>query len=135
MSSKKVKKEKLKDKIEQTTFQPTHIKFNFSFMSYDDGFSDEHKIQFVKRLFDLSKEPYLVVSSWGKEIGFENIPLNIKKEIMPAFFNGNRQFDGKYTVIRLYPNNNPLPSRIIGKMINKIFYVFFIDIYGNLYKH
>ena len=135
MPSKKIKKEPLKRKIEQAKFEATHIKFNFSFINYDKDFNDEHKIQFVKRLFDLSKESYLVVASWGKEIGFENIKLDIKKEIMPSFFNGNRQFDGKYTVIRLYPNNNPFPSRIIGKMINKIFYVFFIDICGNLYKH
>lgn len=131
----KIKKTKLKEKIENTTFAPTHIKFNFSFITYCKDFEKEHKIQFVNRLFDLSKESYLVVSSWSKEIGFENVPLNIKKEIHQNFSNQYRKFDGKYTVIRLYTNNNPLPSRIIGKMINKIFYVFFIDIKGDLYEH
>lgn len=131
----KIKKTKLKDKIENTVFEPTHIKFNFSFITYYENFENEHKIQFVNRLFDLSKESYLVVSGWSKEIGFENVPLDIKKEIHPNFTNNNRKLDGKYTVIRLYTNNNPLPSRIIGKMINKIFYVFFIDIKGDLYDH
>lgn len=132
---KKLKKTSLRDKIDKTKFEPTHIKFNFSFITYKDSFDNEHKIKFLERIFELSEQPYLVVSSWGKEKGFENIKLDIKKEIDSNFFNGNREFDGKYTVIRLYPNNNPLPSRIIGKMINKIFYVFFIDIKGNLYKH
>lgn len=131
----KVKKQKLKEKIENTSLELTHIKFNFSFITYCDNFDNEHKIQFVNRLFDLSKESYLVVSNWPKEIGFETVPLNIKKEIHPSFTNENRKFDGKYTVIRLYTNNNPLPSRIIGKMINKIFYIFFIDIKGELYDH
>ena len=131
----KVKKPKLKEKIENTSLELTHIKFNFSFITYCDNFDNEHKIQFVNRLFDLSKESYLVVSNWPKEIGFETVPLNIKKEIHPSFTNENRKFDGKYTVIRLYTNNNPLPSRIIGKMINKIFYIFFIDIKGELYDH
>lgn len=131
----KIRKSKLKEKVENTFFEPTHIKFNFSFITYCDNFDDEHKVQFVNRLFDISKESYLVVSGWAKEIGFENVPLNIKKQIHPNFTNKNRKFDGKYTVIRLYTNNNPYPSRIIGKMINKIFYVFFIDIKGDLYKH
>lgn len=131
----KIKKTKLKEKIENISFEPTHIKFNFSFITYSKDFDGEHKIQFVNRLLDLSKESYLVVSGWPKEIGFENVPLNIKKEIHPNFTNQYRKFDGKYTVIRLYTNNNPMPSRIIGKMINKIFYVFFIDIKGDLYDH
>lgn len=37
--------------------------------------------------------------------------------------------------MRIYPNNNPINARVIGVMINKIFYIFFIDIGGNLYKH
>ena len=131
----KIKKQKLKEKIENTSYELTHIKFNFSFITYCEDFDNEHKAQLVNRLFDLSKESYLVVSNWPKEIGFETIPLNIKKEIHPGFTKGNRKFDGKYTVIRLYTNNNPLPSRIIGAMKDKIFYVFFIDIKGELYTH
>lgn len=93
----KIKKTKLKEKIENVSFEPTHIKFNFSFITYCENFDNEHKIQFVNRLFDLSKESYLVVSGWPKEIGFENVPLNIKKEIHPNFANQSRTFDGKYT--------------------------------------
>ena len=117
-------------------FNPTHIIFNFSFITYKDGFEGEHQKKFVERIFEISKEPYLVVASWGKEIGFEDVAVNISKKIDPRFFESeNRVFDGKYTIFRLYTNNNPLNSRIIRKIINKIFYVFFIDINGDLYDH
>lgn len=117
-------------------FNPTHIIFNFSFITYMDGFEGIHRENFIKRIIEISKEPYLVVANWPKEIGFEYVEVNISKQIDPKFYESeNRVFDGKYTIFRLYPNNNPLKSRIIGKMINKIFYVFFIDINGDLYKH
>ena len=133
---KKIKKDIRLIKECNNCFSPTHIIFNFSFVNYMENFDKNHKAQLVDRIFELSQEPYLVVAQWPKDKGFENISLNIRKSIDPSFFESeNRTFDGKYTIIRLYPNNNPLPSRIIGKMLNKIFYVFFIDIDGKLYKH
>ena len=132
---KKIKKDSRLIK-ENVSFSPTHIMFNFSFLSYMENFDKNHKAQLVNRIIELSKEPYLVLAQWPKEKGFENISIEINKKINPNFFESeNRTFDGKYTIIRLYPNNNPLPSRIIGKMLNKIFYVFFIDIEVKLYKH
>ena len=113
-----IKKKPLIDKKCTQCYNPTHIKFNFSFITYMDNFTDEHKVKMMDRLIEISKEPYLVVAGWRKEIGFENIKV-----------------DGKYTIIRLYPNGNPCNSRIIGKMIHNIFYIFFIDIKGNLYSH
>ena len=32
-------------------------------------------------------------------------------------------------------NNNPTKGRIIGKIHNKVFYIFYIDAKGVLYKH
>lgn len=116
-------------------FQPQYIKFNFSFITYEDDLSDKDKIQIYNRLKELSSEPYLIVSSWDRKKGFENVKVNIKKQIKSEFYGGHRNFDGNYTIIRLYPNNNPTPGRIIGKMINKIFYIFFIDSKGKLYSH
>ena len=131
-----IKKKPLIDKKCTQCYNPTHIKFNFSFITYMDNFTDEHKAKMMDRLIEISKEPYLVVAGWRKDIGFENIKVEIRKEISPKFFEGNnRKFDGKYTIIRLYPNGNPCNSRIIGKMIHNIFYIFFIDIKGNLYSH
>ena len=116
-------------------FQPQYLKFNFSFINYEEDLEDKDKIQLYERIKHISSEPYLVVSNWDKKIGFENVNIDISKKINPKFFDGNRQFDEKYTIIRLYPNNNPTKGRIIGKIINKIFYIFFIDAKGKLYKH
>ncbi len=134
--AKKIKKNNLKISIPCTEcFRPTHLKFNFSFITYEKDFNDKEKLQLLKRIRDLSKGSYLVVANYPKEIGFENIKVDIKKEIDPNFCAGHRTFDGKYTIIRLYPNNNSVKGRIIGKLINKVFYIFFIDVNGVLYEH
>lgn len=135
-SSKKIKKYDNKI-IKPCTncFQPQYLKFNFSFINYEEKLEDKDKIQIYNRLKELSSEPYLIVSSWDKKRGFENIKVDINKKIKPEFYGGHRYFDGNYTIIRLYPNNNPTPGRIIGKMINKIFYIFYIDAKGELYNH
>lgn len=132
----KIKQKPLIEKKCTGCYSPTHLKFNFSFISYQENFTDEHKAKLMDRLFQISKEPYLVVAGWRKEIGFEYVKLDIKKDIDPRYFESpKRTFDGKYNVMRLYTNNNPKPSRIIGKIENKIFYIFFIDIDGTLYSH
>ena len=136
MASKKIKKNNNKiTTVCNNCFQPQYIKFNFSFINYEENIEDRDNIQIYNRIKELSSEPYLIVSSWDKKKGFENIKLDIKKQIKPEFYGGHRYFDGKYTIIRIYPNNNPTKGRIIGKMINKIFYIFFVDVKGNLYEH
>ncbi len=135
-SKKKIKNNKIKvEKTCTNCFQPKYFKFNFSFINYEEGLDDKDKIQLYERLKQISSEPYIIVSNWNKKIGFENVNVDIKKEINSNFFDGHRYFDGKYTILRLYPNNNPTDGRIIGKLINKVFYIFFIDAKGKLYKH
>ena len=119
-------------------FVPTHLKFNFSFISYEKNFSDEHKLQLLKRIRELSSVPYLEVASWKKNIGFEIEKIDINAKIDKNFFEGttHRNFDDKkYCIFRLYTNDNPILARVIGRLINNVFYIFFIDIGGNLYKH
>lgn len=116
-------------------FSPTHFKFNFSFMRYDKYFTNEHKAALIDRIEEISKEPFEVVSNWDKKRGFETININLRKQISPNFLESNRKYDDKFTIIRLYPNNKPYPSRIIGKLINKIFYILLIDIKGKDYPH
>lgn len=135
-NDKRIKKKEMKlGKLCTNCFQPQYLKFNFSFISYDKGINNKDKVQLYDRIIEISSEPYLIVSNWERNIGFENVKLDISKKIDSNFFDGHRQFDGKYTIIRLYTNNNPAPGRIIGKMINKIFYIFFIDTKGELYDH
>ena len=118
-------------------FKPIYLKFNFSFMKYDEkDFTEEHKKALFDRIVELSTYNYQLIASWRKKIGFEKINEKIiKKQISIEFAQSDRNRDDKYTIFRLYPNNNPLNSRIIGKEINKVFYILFIDIKGKLYKH
>lgn len=136
--AKKVKSKPLISNACTHCFSPTHLKFNFSFISYDENFSDEYQLQFLKRIRELSSVPYLELQSWDKKIGIEIEKVSIKKQILPEFFEGNthRNFEsGKYAIFRLYTNDNPILARVIGCLINKVFYIFFIDIGGKLYSH
>lgn len=126
------------NKLCSNCFSPTHIKFNFSFITYDDDFTQEYQVQFLKRIRELSSVPYLELASWPKNKGIEVEKIDIKKNISENFFKGNshRNFDDqKYAIFRLYTNDNPILARVIGRLINKVFYIFFIDIGGNLYSH
>ena len=136
--AKNVKQKPLISKVCNHCFAPTHLKFNFSFITYDENFDDEYQIQFLKRIRELSSVPYLEMMNWNRKIGIEVERVSINKQISPSFFDGNshRNFDsGKFAIFRLYPNDNPILGRVIGCLINKIFYVFFIDIGGKLYNH
>lgn len=133
MKDKKSNRCKLKHCTE--CFKPTHLKFNFSFMKYEDDFTNEHKSALIDRIEKLSAQNYQIVAGWNKSIGFETIDISINKQIHPEFAQSDRKYDNKYTIFRLYPNNNPLPSRIIGKLINKVFYILFIDIKGKYYHN
>jgi len=72
---------------------------------------------------------------WDKYKGIEEERLKIRKEIPTGFINDIEDFDGKYSIFRLYKKNNSTPGRIIGKLVNKVFYIFYIDVKGNLYNH
>lgn len=138
MNNKQIKNKKIIDRQCNYCFNPTHLKFNFSFISYEENFTDEYKLQFLKRIRELSQVPYLEVASWNKKIGIEFEKIDIKKDIDKKFYEGNshRNFDDKkYAIFRLYTNNNPVLGRVIGRLIKNVFYIFFIDIGGNLYKH
>lgn len=116
-------------------FKSNHVVFNFAYITYNEGFYDEDKKVFVDRILELSSVTYLELMAWPKQKGFEEIRIKINKEIPKLFIEEIQDFDGKYSIMRLYKNNNPTPGRIIGKLINKVFYVFYIDVKGELYIH
>lgn len=138
MKSLKKQKDKI-TKICSNCFSPSHMLFNYSFISYGwEELNDTEKSQLFNRIYDLSSEEYLLISQRNKKIGIEFINENqIAKQIPNNFFNVNthRNFSGKFCVFRLYPNNNPTAGRVIGVLINKIFYILFIDKKGKLYNH
>ena len=116
-------------------FKSKHIVFNFAYITYSDNFNEEEKRVLLDRMIEVSSVPYLELMMWDKYKGFEEERLKINKEVPSRFINDIQEFDGKYTILRLYKNNNPTPGRIIGKIVNKVFYIFYIDVKGTLYKH
>ena len=133
---KKIKQNDRKIKINCTNcFKSNHIVFNFAYLTYKDNFDENEKHTLVDRMLEVSSVTFLELMRWDRYKGFEEERLDIKKEIPRLFENDIEAFDGKYTIMRLYKNNNPTPGRIIGKLVNKVFYIFYIDTKGILYSH
>ena len=131
----KIKGKSAKIKMTCTNcFKTNNIVFNFAYITYSDNFDEYAKQTFTERLMEISSVNYLELMRWDRYKGFEEERLRISKEIPSAFTEEITQFDGKYSIMRLYKNNNPTPGRIIGKLVNKIFYIFYIDTKGELYK-
>ena len=57
------------------------------------------------------------------------------RQMAPILESFAEEFDGKYSIFRLYKGNEPTPGRVIGKLVNKVFYIFYIDVKGILYNH
>ncbi|EPY2302228.1 Uncharacterised protein [Clostridium sporogenes] len=121
-----------------------YLKFNFSFLSTNSDYNleklDEHiKADLIDRMEELSSITYLQLASMPKSRGFEGIKessFSIKANYKKEKFNEEdfRNSCDKYNIIRLYPNNNPLPVRLIGKLSNNVFYLLFIDKEHKCYK-
>lgn len=134
---------KQKGKIQKpciNCFAPQYLKFNFSYIVYETNFSEIYQIQFLKRIRELSNDTYNIIRNRDKKIGLEFIEikeLGIKKQVPLNFEKRftSKEYNNKLAIMRLYPNNNPINARIIGVIIKNVFYIFFIDIGGNLYKH
>lgn len=134
---------KQKGKIQKpciNCFAPQYLKFNFSYIVYEDEFDEKYQVQFLKRLRELSADTYNIIRNRDKKIGLEFVEikeLGIKKEI-PAKFKDRfeaKEYNNKLAIMRLYTNNKPILGRIIGVIIKNIYYIFFIDIGGKLYSH
>ena len=134
---------KQKGKIQKpctNCFAPQYLKFNFSYIVYEDNFEDPYQLQFVKRIRELSNDTYNIIRNRDKKRGFEFVEINelgIKKKIPEKFSNrfDAKEYNNKLAIMRLYSNNNPILARVIGVIIKNIYYVFFIDIGGKLYSH
>ena len=108
----KIKQNNSKLKINCTNcFKSNHIVFNLAYITYCDDFEDKEKATLIDRMRELSSVTYLELMRWDKYKGIEEERTKIKKEI-PARFNSDiEEFDGKYTIIRLYKNNYPTPRK------------------------
>ena len=102
---------KLKNKTKKqctNCFKTNHIVFNFAYLTYKEYFDDEEKTILVDRMLELSSVPYTTLGSWGKQKGFEDVPVKIKKDIPTKFQSEIEKFDGKFSIIRLRDLLSPL---------------------------
>ena len=140
MSSKKIKHPKKIEKPCTECFKPHYFKFNLTYIKNLKTIDNDYKLQLLNRMIELSAEPYITVSIRGKNTGFETEDIDVLdlSKIVPAKFSerfSKTEYNNKITIIRLYTNDNPILARIIGVLINKVFYIFSIDIGGKLYPH
>lgn len=134
---------KQKGKIQRpciNCYAPQYLKFNFSYIVYDNDFTEKYQVQFLKRLRELSTDTYNIIRNRDKRVGLEFVEikeLGIKKEIPSKFQERfeTKEYNNKLAIMRLYTNNQPILGRIIGVIIKSIYYIFFIDIGGKLYSH
>ena len=102
---------KLKKNLCTNCFNSNHIVFNFAYITYCEHFGKEEKSTLIDRIFEVSSVTYLELMRWDKYKGLEEEKLSIKKEIPIGFIRDIASFDGKYTIMRLYKNNNPTPRK------------------------
>lgn len=121
------------------------LKFNFSFLKEYGKSKQEDVIQLFERFQLLSSDMYSVMIykyQGNKKSFIEDIPVNkldIKKEIPKDFRDiYPAETNEKYSIFRVYPSGKPSGTanpRVIGMIKNTIFYIFYIDWDGSLYKH
>lgn len=126
----------------KSTFEPVFLKFNFTFLNDDFKKIDKETANKVLETCKfISIRPWISVMNDPKKISFEQIPVNQIKAKMckpteygsdVKFENNIRKLDNKRDVIRIRETDK---GRIIGKIVNKIFYVFYVDALGVGYKH
>lgn len=126
--------------------QEVFLVFNFSFLSKNNKYNfssvqSEYKELFLERLNKLSSESIVkITSSYNKKEGLERISNFSNKDkisvldLHPKFGEIRSKNAEGFWVFRLCPNNNPFPTRIIGKMIDNVFYIMFIDLNHELYS-
>lgn len=95
----------------------------------------------IRRMVFLSERELVLVLNYPKNKGFETINKDDFKrkdvkydEKFDLVEYRRKESSGKYFIFRLYTNNNPKPARIIGKLINNVFYVMYIDLEHEMYN-
>lgn len=108
----KIKKNNPKVKIGCTNcFKSNHIVFSFAYVTYNDNFDDYAKQILIDRMQEVSSVNYLELMRWDKYKGIEEERVQISKDIPNGFNNEIEEFDGKYSIMRLYKSNEPTPRK------------------------
>ena len=121
-----------------------YLKFSFAYVGYESGSAKKEDIvKFWERMLWLSERRFdemLFDYKTSKDKWFETLPLSAIKKDVPQKFRADFPYitNEKYYVLRVYPAGSPNGTanpRIIGMVRNTIFYIFFLDWDGKLYKH
>ena len=121
-----------------------YLKFSFAFVSYESSKPKERDlIKMWERMRYLSRDTYtnlLFEHQGDKSNWFENIPIKQINKQIPQKFRElfPSETNEKYSVMRVYPSGTPNGTanpRIIGMIKHTVFYIFFLDWDGKLYKH
>lgn len=121
-----------------------YLKIDFSFISHEsNSVKNEDIINAWNRLRFISSKPYYVMQiefSGNKGTFFEAIPTNLIKKDIPTKFRDffPSETNEVFNVLRVYPSGRPSGSanpRIIGMIKHHVFYIFYLDWDGKLYKH
>lgn len=136
MESQKHKKEEIKG-----SYNFLYLKFNFSFLSTNKQYNLQNakitpnmKVDILDRIIELSSDTIMALRTLGKERGYETIndsSIKITAKCNSNFHSNEERVQacgGKHYIFRLYPNNNPLPARIIGRLAKGVFYIFYIEL-------
>lgn len=121
-----------------------YLKFNFSFICYESSKRKEQDIiKLWERMQWLSSKTFPeMVFEYGKDKNkwFEKIPFNQIKKDIPSKFREifPTETNEEYSVMRVYTAGTPHGTanpRIIGMIKHTVFYIFYLDWDGKLYKH
>lgn len=148
ISRKNATKNKVNANEIRGSYKFEYFKFNFSFLSPNSEYNFENKLinsglklDIFARILDLSDKPILSIKLLGKKKGYETVPVNhikIKSNCKSSFYDNEERVqacEDKYYIFRLYPNNNPLAIRLIGRFAKGVFYLFYIAIdHDKIYK-
>lgn len=92
-------------------FKSNHVVFSFAYLIYSENFNAHAKQTLIERMQEISSVNYLELMRWDRYKGFEEERVKIAKAIPERFNNEIKEFDGKYSIMRLYKNNVPTPRK------------------------
>lgn len=126
--------------VESTSFSPTRLAFNLSFLTSDrkynfqgKSFTKMVKISLLQQLIKLSEHDLVTILSWDKQTGLESLPSTAVTFKLNQDFVASGRFESciaGYWIFRL----NQL-GRVIGKIHGTTFYILCIDLTFDAYNH
>lgn len=135
----KLKTKNKKKKVKVKNYESSKMAYNFSFVSQRKDYSisscgNKTKLKLLEVIEKHSQFDKVYLLNLDKATGLETLPANVvKPNVHPDFVKSGRDdySSDKFFVFRIGNNK----ERVIGKIIDNIFYVLFVDEKGKAYNH